>query len=125
MTATVERMSLRLSVCKSLARNLFLGTLLVLSVLTMRAVVGDVVAVPAPAVAAPGSVKTPEALELVAEHDCWTGEAPADMQGVLPGHVVVTVDGATRYAGERMVGKALGQIFEGVDHELVVHGFCR
>jgi hypothetical protein len=47
------------------------------------------------------------------------------MRGVLPGHVVVTVDGEVRYAGERMVGKALVQIFDGVEHGLLVHGFCR
>lgn len=124
MTATVERMSLRLSVCKSLARNLFLGTLLVLGFLAMRAVAGETV-VPVPAAAAPGSVKTPEALELVAEHDCWTTEAPADMEGVLPGHVVVMVDGDARLGGERMVGKALDQTFDGVEHGITVVGFCR
>lgn len=62
---------------------------------------------------------------LVAEHDCWTGEAPADMQGVASGHVVVTVDGATRLGGERMVGMALGRIIDGADHGLTVAGFCR
>lgn len=61
---------------------------------------------------------------LVAKHDCWTGEAPAVMQGVVPGHVVVTVDGTTRLGGERMVGKALAQIFEGADHGLRIAGFC-
>ena len=60
----------------------------------------------------------------VEKHDCWTGEAPADMQGVVPGHVVVTVDGVPRLGGERMVAKALEQMFDGVDHGLVVHGFC-
>lgn len=59
---------------------------------------------------------------LVDENDCWVGEAP---EGVEPGHVVVTVDGAARYAGERMVGKALGQVFGGEDHGLTIHGFCR
>ena len=62
---------------------------------------------------------------LMAANDCWTGEAPDDMQGQFPGHVVVTVDGVARYAGERMVGKALVQIFDGVDHGLLVHAFCR
>lgn len=56
---------------------------------------------------------------------CWNGEAPADMAGKIPGHVVVTVDGETRTAGERMVGKALGQLFDGEQHGLTVHGFCR
>lgn len=31
---------------------------------------------------------------LIAKHDCWTGQAPADMEGVVPGHVVVTKHGA-------------------------------
>lgn len=62
---------------------------------------------------------------LIEAHDCWTDEAPGDTRGVSPGHVVVTVDGRTRYAGERMTGKALEQLFGGVDHGLTVHGFCR
>jgi hypothetical protein len=62
---------------------------------------------------------------IAAAHDCWSGDAPADMQGILPGHVVVTIDGRPRYAGERMVGKALEQVFEGADHGLTVHAFCR
>lgn len=61
---------------------------------------------------------------LLADNDCWTGEAPANMQGVIPGHVVVTVDGVARVGGERMVGMALGQLFDGADHGLLVHGFC-
>lgn len=56
---------------------------------------------------------------------CWTGEAPADMVGQFPGHVVVTVHGETRKAGARMVGKALRQVFDGEQHGLTVHGFCR
>lgn len=63
--------------------------------------------------------------ELVAEHGCWTGEAPADMQGVFPGHVVVTVDGLPQLRGEQMVGQALEQVFDGTDHGLTVWGFCR
>lgn len=59
------------------------------------------------------------------KHDCWTGEAPKDMEGKMPGHVVVTVKTEARYAGSAMVGKALEQIFEGADHGLTVHGFCR
>lgn len=63
---------------------------------------------------------------LVEERGCWSGEAPADMVGVLPGHVVVSEPGeGPRYAGARMVGLALSQIFEGADHDLTVHGFCR
>lgn len=64
---------------------------------------------------------------LLAEHDCWTGAAPADMQGQIPGHVVATKPGAIAptYGGERMVGKALGQVFDGEDHGLTIYGFCR
>lgn len=60
---------------------------------------------------------------LVEAHDCWTGEAPADVE--VPGHVVVTVGNDTIYGGPRLVGKALSQIFDGANHGLVVHGFCR
>lgn len=63
--------------------------------------------------------------EMVERHGCWTGEPPADMVGVMPGHVVVTVDGDLRYGADRLVGLALEQIFEDVDHGLVVHAFCR
>ncbi len=59
---------------------------------------------------------------LVAEHGCWTGAAPA---GVIAHHVVVTVDGLTRYAGQRLTDRAIEQAVFGVDHGLVVHGFCR
>ena len=62
---------------------------------------------------------------LVAAHDCWTGEAPEESRGLVPGHVVVTVDGATRYAGEHLTGLALEQLFGDADHGLTVHGFCR
>lgn len=66
------------------------------------------------------------AAAIIAEHGCWTGEAPADMDGVFPGHVVVSAPGrGAHYAGERMVGLALEQIFEGADHDLTVHAFCR
>lgn len=62
---------------------------------------------------------------LMEQHGCWEGSAPKDMEGKMPGHVVVTKGATTRYAGEAMVGKALDQIFNGVDHGLTVHGFCR
>lgn len=82
---------------------------------------------PAVQIAPTESARTPvsRAITLADRHDCWSGEAPADMRGVLPGHVVVTVNGRPRYAGERMVGKALEQIFEGADHGITVHAFCR
>jgi len=74
---------------------------------------------------APRPDVTNSAAALLEAHDCWVGDAPADMAGQFPGHVVVSVDGVPRYAGERMVAKALAQVFDGADHGLRVHGFCR
>lgn len=61
---------------------------------------------------------------LVARHGCWTGRAPADMVGQVPGHVVVTRRGRLRYS-ERLVAKALEQVFTSHDPDWVVHAFCR
>lgn len=69
---------------------------------------------------APGS---PAAL--IAKHDCWSGEAPADMAGRLPGHAIVATGAAPRYVGSGLTGKALDQVFSGADHGLVVYAFCR
>lgn len=64
--------------------------------------------------------------DLVERHDCWTGAAPADQVGKIPGRVVVvTAAGDVRYGGAGLVDKALEQVFEVVDHGLTVHGFCR
>lgn len=73
----------------------------------------------------PPTVGSPAAL--IEAHDCWTGaqDMPSSMAGVIPGHVVVTIDGSPRYGGPRTVDKALSQIFEDVDHGLTVHAFCR
>lgn len=54
---------------------------------------------------------------LVEAHGCSTSVAD-------PTHVVVTVDGVARYAGQRMTDRAIEQTMFGVDHGLVVHGFC-
>lgn len=63
---------------------------------------------------------------LIAVHDCWTQDAPADMAGKVPGHVVVVLpNGDTVYGGRRLVAKALGQVFDGEQHGLSVIGFCR
>lgn len=63
---------------------------------------------------------------LVESLDCWTGAAPADMAGKIPGHVIVRdKHGDLRHAGSAAVDKALGQIFEGEDHGLNVYAFCR
>lgn len=66
----------------------------------------------------------PPSTSLVVAHDCWTGKAPADV--TIPGHVVVTLPtGEVRYGGERLVSKALRQLFDGEHHGLTVHAFCR
>jgi hypothetical protein len=77
------------------------------------------------AVESPAPPGSPRAL--IEEHGCWNSPAPADMEGKVPGHVVVTRPGALAptYAGPRMVDKALGQVFAGEDRGLVVHAFCR
>ncbi|QIX28259.1 hypothetical protein ncot_17930 [Nocardioides sp. JQ2195] len=64
---------------------------------------------------------------LIARFDCWTGEAPADMQGQVPGHVIVTHPGDDHpvRGGEFLVGKALDQLFAGAANHLQVHAFCR
>ena len=110
-------------IAKTIARNLVLAALLLGSFLTVQAAQGDSLTI-APAEVPLASVKTPEAIQLLSRHDCWTGEAPKHMEGVLPGHVVVTVNGNATLGGERMVGKALEQIFNNGDHGLTVHGFC-
>jgi len=61
--------------------------------------------------------------DLIRRHDCWTGPAPHDV--TVPGHVVITQNGVTRYAGPRMTGLALEQVFGDADHGLTVHAFCR
>lgn len=58
------------------------------------------------------------AAALVTANDC--GSHVQD-----PTHVVVTVDGVTRYAGQRLTDQAIEQALFGVDHGLTVHGFCR
>lgn len=66
------------------------------------------------------------AMGIAAANDCWVGDAPADMQGVVPGHVVVKVGaGEWKLGGERMVGLALEQLFDGASHNLEIHAFCR
>lgn len=63
---------------------------------------------------------------LIDAHDCWTGNAPVDMAGQIPGHVVVTTaNGVTRLGGARLVGQSLDQLFAGKAHGLTVHAFCR
>ena len=70
----------------------------------------------------PAAQVTAKAERLIEAHDCWTQDGPA---GVIPGHVVVSHQGRTVYGGARLAGMALEQLFDGADHGLVVHGFCR
>lgn len=67
--------------------------------------------------------------QLVSEHDCWLGAAPADMEGKMPSHVVVTMktDVAPIYTADAgTVADALGRVFGGKSHGIYkVHGFCR
>ena len=63
---------------------------------------------------------------LVDRHDCWTGEAPADMRGKIPCGVVAARPGhPVELLRGRWVGRALDQVFEGVPHGLRVYAFCR
>lgn len=71
--------------------------------------------------------EVPAAVRMADRHGCWSGEAPARMEGRTPGHVVVTLPGQHRptYGGPKLVAQALDQVFAGADHDLVVHAFCR
>jgi hypothetical protein len=58
---------------------------------------------------------------LIAEHGCWSGNAPADMVGKFPTHAIV--DG--RYVGRHLTNRALDQALGGHNHGLRVQAFCR
>lgn len=64
---------------------------------------------------------------LVEKHDCWTGEAPADMVGKVPGHVVIRFEGSdAKLGGGRAVDIALAHIFNEPNPRVAeVYGFCR
>lgn len=69
------------------------------------------------------------AAHLIAVHHCWTGPAPHDMLGKLPGHVVATYapsrgPSRTVYSSS-LVGPALDQLFGGKPYGIEVHAFCR
>jgi len=57
-------------------------------------------------------------------HGCWSGEAPADMKGKFPGHVVVTYQGQTVYSAT-LVGPAMDHTFKNEYPGMVVHAWCR
>lgn len=64
---------------------------------------------------------------MVERHGCWSGPAPVDMVGEVPGHVVVTWPGAVAatYGGRHAVKVALEHVFGDGVRGMVVHGFCR
>lgn len=63
---------------------------------------------------------------MIDDHGCWSGLAPVEMEGKMPGHVVVTLPNqVTVYGGPKLVKKSLEQVFSDVDHGLVVRAFCR
>lgn len=68
-----------------------------------------------------------DATRLIERFGCWTGAAPADMENQIPGHVIVTRRDGVRplRGGDALVSKAFEQVFDGVDHGLTVHAFCR
>jgi hypothetical protein len=69
----------------------------------------------------------PSANVLLEQHGCWSGPAPADMAGMVPGHAVVTWPGdrGATYGGQRAVDAGIAHVFEGRFSDLTVHGFCR
>jgi hypothetical protein len=74
----------------------------------------------------PGSNQSTLAERLVDQHDCWTGEAPADVN--VPGHVVLRYedDATATYRGRQGVEDALTQLFDGTDRGVAeVIAFCR
>jgi hypothetical protein len=71
------------------------------------------------------SASSSRADRLIEQHECWSGEAPSDMAGRVPGHVVVTTSAGRAVYSARLVGPALDQTFNGRDAALLVHAFCR
>ena len=67
----------------------------------------------------------PQPVRVARAHHCWQGPAPADMQGKVPGHVVVVRNGDTIYGGPRLVRKGLEHVFQNRHPRLTVVAFCR
>jgi hypothetical protein len=74
----------------------------------------------------PAESASPGRADRLAErHGCWSGAAPVDMEGKLPGHVVVSIANGRTVYSSALVGRALDQAFGGRDRGLLVHAFCR
>lgn len=113
-------LTLRQTIGRIFARNFACGLLLVASfALAAHLAPRDMQMVPHAT-----AMKSTQAERLIDRHHCWTDEAPTNMRGTIPGHVVITSGNHTRIGGTHMVGQALEQIFDGTDHGLTVHGFC-
>lgn len=77
-----------------------------------------------------GPEERPDPLEVVAEHDCWTGSWwDGVAEGEFPGHVVVTYGPRpdVTYGGRALVRKAMSQFYayRTYDPPIIVHGWCR
>jgi hypothetical protein len=101
-------MSLRRSILTSLTFNLLVVA--TLAAVLMYGLAGEEQRAIRPAVA-------DSAAALVEAHGC--GDDVTD-----PTHAVVTVNQRTRYVGQRLTDRAIEQAVFGVDHGLIVHGFC-
>lgn len=92
----------------------------------------DAPSTPAPAVAAPtsaGKLAAAVVERLVERHGCWTGEAPPEWQGEIPGHAVVTLPGRAPRRTPSSVGFDVwlgpdGQLATGDERPGTVHAFC-
>lgn len=96
--------------------------------LAVSAIVGAVLSLSAllpQVVVAEPALPEPSPAEILAGiHGCWAGEAPADMRGKIPGHVVMTLpSGRTVYSTD--VDRAMRHVFETPERGLMVHAFCR
>lgn len=69
---------------------------------------------------APESVTIPQ--QMLEDHDCWSGPAPADMVGKLPSHAVVELD-ARR--GPQYVNSSIGFDIWQHGRAGTLYGFCR
>lgn len=78
----------------------------------------------------PESAAPTAAEVLLQEHDCWTDEVPADMEGFLPPSVVLTFGNTepTWSDDPVVVGWAIDTVFgerPKASSKITVHGFCR
>jgi hypothetical protein len=68
---------------------------------------------------------SPVGQRLLDEHDCWSGNAPAEQAGAIPAAaVVIPADGDEPVHGSAWVEPALEHVFEGKRPGLTVLGFC-